>query len=308
MFPPPTTTAICTPRSLTPPMARAIAAMRAGSAPYSRSPSSASPESFSRTRPKTGSLTALLPDLEAREPPHDDVLAGAGRQLGAQLLERLAAVLLVVDVRLVEQHDVLEPLVQATLDDLLLHALGLALGGRLLAQHAQLGLPVLLGHVVVGDVEGVGGGHVQRHLPGEVLERLGAGHEVGLAVDLDQHADLAAGVDVARHHALGGGAPTALGGRGLPLDAQDLDRLVDVAARLLQGGLRVHDAGARAVAQGLHVLCRNGGAQLLAPLGIVVGIERAALARRSRAAGGLGPRAARSGGLVRREAGLLRLA
>ena len=31
---------------------------------------------------------------------------------------------------------------------------------------------------------------------------LGAGHEVGLAVHLDQHADLAAGVDVARHDAL----------------------------------------------------------------------------------------------------------
>src|SRR3954451_1113944 len=311
-LPPPTTTATWTPRALTPAIARAMAAMRAGSAPYDRSPISASPESFSRIRLNAGSgagsVRSLLPDLEAREAPHDDVLAGVGRQLGAQLLERLAAVKVVVDVALAEQHDLLEPLPQAALDDLLLDGLGLALGGGLLTQHAQLGLLVLLGHVLLGDVERVGGSDVQRHLPRELLELVGAGHEVGLAVDLDQHSDLAAGVDVAGHHALRGGAAAALGGRCLPLHAQDLDRLVHVALRLLQGGLGVHDAGARALAQGLDVLCRNSGAQLRAPLGIVVGVERAALARRSGAAGRLGPGAARCGGLVGREACLLRLA
>ena len=37
----------------------------------------------------------------------------------------------------------------------------------------------------------------------QLLEALGARHEVGLAVDLDQDADLAAGVDVGADHALG---------------------------------------------------------------------------------------------------------
>ena len=39
---------------------------------------------------------------------------------------------------------------------------------------------------------------MQRDLAGELLEVVVAGDEVGLAVDLDQHADLAVGVDVAR--------------------------------------------------------------------------------------------------------------
>ncbi len=38
----------------------------------------------------------------------------------------------------------------------------------------------------------------------ELLELVGASHEVRLAVDLDEHADAAAGVDVARHEALAG--------------------------------------------------------------------------------------------------------
>src|SRR3954447_21656121 len=110
---PPPTTAPRTPRALPPAIARAMAAIRAGSAPYDRSPISASPESFSRIRWKTGSVRSLLPDLEAREAPHDDVLAGVGRQLGPQLLERLSAVQVVVDVALAEQHNLLEPLPEA---------------------------------------------------------------------------------------------------------------------------------------------------------------------------------------------------
>ena len=39
-----------------------------------------------------------------------------------------------------------------------------------------------------------------------------AGDEVGLAVDLDEHADLAVGVDVGCDDALGGLALAALGG------------------------------------------------------------------------------------------------
>ena len=99
---------------------------------------SASPESLSRMRLKAGSVTPPRPGSGrsggSRRSP------GAGRDLGAQLAEGLAAVLLLVHVRLLEQDHVLEPLLQPALDDLLLDVLGLALGGRLLAQHAQLGL------------------------------------------------------------------------------------------------------------------------------------------------------------------------
>src|SRR3954466_10778778 len=109
-----------------------MAAMRAASAPYSRSPMSASPESLSRTRRNAGcpfcDSGLLLPHLEAREAPDDDVLAGRCGDLGPQLLDRLRLVLLLVHVLLVQQDALLEPLAHAALGDLLLDVLGLAVG------------------------------------------------------------------------------------------------------------------------------------------------------------------------------------
>ena len=55
MLPAPTTTAISTPRSETSWTCVAIRSTRSGSVPYSSEPIRASPESFSRTRLKTGS-------------------------------------------------------------------------------------------------------------------------------------------------------------------------------------------------------------------------------------------------------------
>src|SRR5215217_6309917 len=105
MLPAPTTIAICTPRRCTAATWAATARTRSGSVPYSRSPMSASPDSFSRTRLNAGSGFALvtsaarlLADGEAREAAHDDVLAGLPRQLGADVLDRLAVVLVDVDV------------------------------------------------------------------------------------------------------------------------------------------------------------------------------------------------------------------
>ena len=86
-------------------------------------------------------------------------------------------------------------------------------------------------------------------VPDELLELLRARHEVGLAVDLDEHADAAARVDVAGDQALAG-LPVGLLGRGGDAAlAQEQDGLVDVPARLLQGALAVHEACARLLAQ-----------------------------------------------------------
>src|SRR4051794_29853009 len=60
----------------------------------------------------------LLPDGETDEALDDDVLAGLGGEVGAQLLDRLAVVLVAVDVLLVEQDDVLVPGLELALDDL----------------------------------------------------------------------------------------------------------------------------------------------------------------------------------------------
>ncbi len=86
----------------------------------------------------------------------------------------------------------------------------------------------------------------------EVLVR---GDEVGVAVDLDQHADLRARVDVGLHGALGGDALAEVLDLLALLHAQDLDRLLDVAGGLGERLLAVHHPRARALAQGLHVFC-----------------------------------------------------
>ena len=92
-----------------------------------------------------------------------------------------------------------------------------------------------LGDLLGGDELGRGRGDVQGDLVGEGLEVLVAGDEVGLALDLDHRPDLVVGVDVGGDDTLVGAAPFALGGRGLALDPQDLDRPIDVAVGLGQG-------------------------------------------------------------------------
>ena len=86
------------------------------------------------------------------------------------------------------------------------------------------------------------------HVVAKPLKILGARHEVGFAVDLHQHADLAARVDVVADQSLGG---LALGlflrGR-LALAAQDVNRLVDVAAGFHQRGSAIAKPRAGALA------------------------------------------------------------
>src|SRR5687768_5068569 len=102
MLPAPTTTAISTPRPVTELICSLICSIRSGSVPYSSVPIRASPEIFSSTRLKAGSaiggtlsrvgLVLGLADGVAGKAGDADVLAGLRRQLGAQLLDRLAFV------------------------------------------------------------------------------------------------------------------------------------------------------------------------------------------------------------------------
>ena len=111
-----------------------------------------------------------------------------------------------------------------------------------------VGVQVLLGQQGVHV-----GGIAQHDLLGDAgdhfLELGGVGHEVGLAVDLDQRAGAALGADVAAHDALGGDAALLLGGLGQALLAQIVDGLLDVAFALGQGLLAIHHATAGAAAQ-----------------------------------------------------------
>ena len=94
---------------------------------------------------------------------------------------------------------------------------------------------------------------MQGDLAGELQEVVVARDEVGLALDLHHHADLAVRVDVGCDRALGRRAAAALGGGRLALDAEDLDGLVHVAAGLDEGALGVHHRRAGALAERLDV-------------------------------------------------------
>src|SRR5690606_25669591 len=99
-----------------------------------------SPESLSSARFKP-----LLAYGDAREAADLDVLAQGRSGLLDEVADRL---LVVLDVLLVEQHDLGEELVQPALDDLLGDGLRLALLDGLLAQGIALGGDDVLGHVL----------------------------------------------------------------------------------------------------------------------------------------------------------------
>src|SRR6202035_5769820 len=259
MFPAPTTIATSTPWSRMAVTWRATATTRSGSAPYWRSPISASPESFRSMRVKAGAIAAqslpasgLLAYGEAGEAAYHDVLAGGGSQLVTQLLDGLALELRVVH-DLLEQHDRAEPRVELAGHDPLAHVLRLV--RRLLLVDAGLRIALLVGNVLAADVGNRrGGGDLHGDLAGEGDEIVVLGDEDRVAVHLHQHPDLGSRVHIGLHGALRGG-PLAGMLDLLPLpDPEDLDGLLDIPLRLGEGLLAVHHARARPVAQGLYVL------------------------------------------------------
>src|SRR5689334_8501588 len=262
MLPAPTTIATSTPRLRTAATCLAIRSTSAPSVPKSWLPIRASPESFSSMRPKRGSaesVTArsLFADAEVGEAADLDVLARFRRQLLAQLLDRLPLVLLGVDVSLVEQRHFARPLVELALDDLLDHVVGLAFFARLLFEDLFFRLAFLGGNFLGRDVLRRGRRRVQGDLVGEDLELLVAGDEIGLALDFDHRPDLVVGVDIGGDDALAGAAAFALGGRGLALDAQQLDRALDVLVGLDQRPFRVHHRRPSPIPKRLHISSRN---------------------------------------------------
>src|SRR6185503_19343351 len=151
------------------------------------SPARISPLSLSRTRWKRAAATAalVLAETEAREAPDDDVLAGLRTRFLDQVADRL---LVVLDVRLLEQAHLGEELVDLPVDDLVEDVGRLVLAFELGGEDRTLARDPVGRHVLAAHVVGAGG----RDLHGEIThprsELRRAGDEVGLAVDLDQHA------------------------------------------------------------------------------------------------------------------------
>src|SRR5690606_25929388 len=103
-----------------------------------------------------------------------------------------------------------------------------------------------------GDVGRLLGRDECGDIRGDLLERRGLRHEVGLTVELEQDAVLGA-LDVRGHQAVGGGALGTLGDTLGAVDPQDLDGLVKVPVSLLEGLLAVHHPCAGHLAQALDI-------------------------------------------------------
>ena len=130
-------------------------------------------------------------------------------------------------------------------------------GARRASSSAFFASSVSAGIALDVDVERARPADLDRQVADELLELVGPGDEVRLAVDLDQDADAAAGVDVARDEALAGVAAGLLRGRGETPLAKQGDGLVEVAVGLDERVLAVHEAGAGALAQLLDARGRD---------------------------------------------------
>mmetsp|Transcript_63795 Transcript_63795/g.180031 ORF Transcript_63795/g.180031 Transcript_63795/m.180031 type:complete len:247 (-) Transcript_63795:60-800(-) len=192
-------------------------------------------------------LREALTQVDAGESSDDNVLAQLGNRLLEHLLDRLV---LVLDPLLGQQGHLLVLFLQAPLDNLRLDCVGLAL--QVLLCHFDL---ALLGngirrHLAGRDADdGRVGRDLHGHIGGELLEDGVDGHEVGLAVDLDQNSDLVVEVNVSRDGALSGDVAGLLVGLGHALLLEPLHGLLHVTTGLHQSFLGVRNACATARAQ-----------------------------------------------------------
>src|SRR5438876_3124879 len=203
--------------------------MRGESTPKPCEAARASPESFSRTRLKIGSgmspsdsipqtkkghlfgaleLLRLLfrlrngdrlagvADLKSRKSPDRDVLAQLADFGRDQLRDGLR---LVLDKGLLVQADLFVELFHLAGNHLFGNVRRLAAGHRLRKINVFLAVEVCLGNVFFADKLRVGGRDVHGDVVYQLFEVIGPGDKIALAIDFDQHADFASGMNVLRN-------------------------------------------------------------------------------------------------------------
>src|SRR5918992_2092682 len=259
MLPPPMTRATVALIRTTATISSARRLIVSKSKPMPLSPARASPESLTRTRgyltPAGDSDTQLLgAELEPDEAAHLNVLAGLRRHLLHEIGDGLAGV---AHPRLVHERDVLVERLELTRHDLLDHVLRLAALTNLLLEDTPLLLDAVRRHAIAIHRDRRSRRDVLGERTRQVLEIVGAGDEVGLAIQLDEDGQLAVVVQVMADVALFHGTVGSLLGLGDALLAKILDRLVDVSVRLLERLLAIHHAGAGPRTELGHVLRRK---------------------------------------------------
>src|SRR5581483_2846762 len=233
-FPPPTTRPICTPPRATSATSSARLRTRSESTPNEPCPASASPLIFRRMRLYFGMLRRSLrlwsgllgrfldyghvANLETHEARNRDILA----QLGDLRLNEIGdggGVL--ANERLLVEADLFVILVQPSLDDLVHHLLRLAFTQRAGAIDLFLAGQRFRRNILAADELRIGGSHLHGQILHQLLKIRGARDEIGLAVHLDENADLRSLVNVGTDDALFGDARRLLRRGSDALLAQD---------------------------------------------------------------------------------------
>src|SRR5208282_920582 len=149
-----------------------------------------------RLRADEGDRSAHIPDFEPGKTPHRDVLAEFADFGGDQLRDADG---LVLDKGLLQQADLFVKLFHLAGHDFFDHWSGLAGGSGLGAINVFLALDGFRRNVFFSDELRIARRNVHSNVVDQLFEVVSARDEIAFAVDLDQYANFAAGVNVVAH-------------------------------------------------------------------------------------------------------------
>src|ERR1700693_4795989 len=280
-LPPPTTSPICTPVLTTSAISAARLLTRSGSIPKDPPPASASPLSLRTMRwylGTDGRLTCSggaglrpasacaaltlwrrrlrcfldqrrLAYLEANEARDRNVLTKFCNRRFDQVADAGGVI---ADERLLVQADLFVELAHPPFHDLVHHFFWLAFLQGPPPLDVALFVQNLLCDVLFADELWVRGRHLHGQILHQILEIVGPGNEVGLAVHLHQHAQLRAGMDITAYDALPCSTRRLLRCRSDSVLTENDFRFRQIALGLDQGFLALHHARAGSVAELFH--------------------------------------------------------
>src|SRR6267143_1248064 len=193
-----------------------------------------------------------LADEVASKPANNDVLAEFRNFSVEEIFDRHIRIF---DEALFEQTDRAVKFVELSIDNFLSHVRRLAFHLRLV--DFALGLNQFSGHVLTAHVERVRRRDVQRDVFDEAAEIFVLGHEIGLAIDFNQHANFALQMNIRGDDALLGHARRLLARARDSFGSQNRFRFGEVATGFGQSAFAIHHSRVRFFAELLDQLWIN---------------------------------------------------
>src|SRR6266481_6269047 len=195
--------------------------------------------------------SAHFADLESHKAPDRNIFTELDDRLGDHFADGHA---LVLDVVLFVKAVFLVELFHFPVDDFFDDRFRLARRQCLRLVDVTLFLEHLRRHFLAPHVARIQRCDVHRDVVRKLLESVRARNEIGLAVQLHQHTDFPAGVNVTSHESFGRFAHSFFCGRSLSFLSQNRDGFFNVAARFHQRGAAIRETGVGPLAQFLDEL------------------------------------------------------